>query len=557
MRLLVILSLLLFSFSSQASRLIEIEDYYVQKASDFLKTRYPRKAFTVYVKVDAEDSPQLRNPSSLRQPDSLSLPYLSSVNKSEVNFWDRKDVSLGTLISYLKSIYIKVEIDGQFSNEEMDQLKAEIFKQLKLSELYDRLEINQKTWSPTATWQSYWVPIVAGGLCLVFLAFLLLGISQFGVSRLVKGLAQPLSEIGRSAESVANAGALTGASDNQFNLAHAAWDDGGLDNDTLKWMREEIAKLSPFLANPTAELIQKIEQLGYKNPYAMGAIFSEMDVDTLKSLVVWARGDWWRLAITQVTPLSKQSREFLDQFSQLFVRQQLLKTGKKDSPELLKLKKSLARVTAKQFGKLLDGMSFAQAQPILDLVPQDTRIEVGKYLYPGDWAKLLAGPAKPLDKKAIQDTQAKVLDVCPLKSEEEIAEYFRDADMVQLLDQSTTKDEREIYRALPEESWIVENRIPFYEIFQQNENVLEVLASNTPLEIWANALTACDREECEDIYKFFTARQRFILRQYKSKLENKDINESAVFAKKRILSSFEFIKKTDSQEETQANEASA
>ena len=114
--ILLLSSLLLFSFNSDASRLIEIEDYYSQKATDFIKTRYPKRAFTVYVKVEAESDGEDRRPADIGQRQVLDLPYLNKVNKDQINFWTRKDLSLGTLISYLKSVYVKIDIDGEFSS---------------------------------------------------------------------------------------------------------------------------------------------------------------------------------------------------------------------------------------------------------------------------------------------------------------------------------------------------------------------------------------------------------------------------------------------------------
>ncbi len=559
MKFLMILSLLLLSFSAQASRLIEIEDYYSKKTSDFIKTRYPRTAFSVYVKVDAEESPQLRQKTSQRSSNLLNLPYLEEVNPQEVGFWEKKDLSLGAMISYLRSVRIQIDIEENFSSNEMQAFQKELFQHLKLSDTYDRIEIQQKSWNGGASW-SEWKPLVLVSLLgTLLLAAALFFIFRNGVSQLVSGLTKPLSEIGKSAENVANSSQLGMDQTSGFQLGQQNWHDDEISSDLLLEARDEIRKLSGYLSDPNAELLSKLEELGESDPLAMGGIFSEMPVDKLKSLTKWSRGEWWRLAITQITPFNLSSKRFLDEIVHLYTRDQLV--GHIEDSEIKELKRVLSRLNVKEFGQMLDGVKFPEAEPLLRLLPQEKKVKIAKYLYPGMWAQLLDSKKDSnLKPQQRQSFVKKALQICPLKSEQEVLVYFEEADLTALLDESTTKDEREIYKVLNEKSWVKQQRFPFYEVFQQPESVLRDLASRLPLEVWSLALLDCDRHECETIYSHFTARQRFVLRSYKERFgENQPSKVVKVKAKSRIVSSLQVLLRQEklNQHKEEANEMAA
>ena len=474
---------MLFFFVSQsnASRVLEIEDYYSKKTTDFIKLRFPRTAFSVYVEVETGDGVQKRKLSGVES--QVNLPYLDGVASDGIGFWDRKDISLGTLISYVKRVSINVDIDQDFSVPEMDLFKIELYKHLKLSEKFDRIEVKEKQWAG----QGYWALLrpysflLFGFLVLAVLS--LFFIFHSGVNRLVRGLAQPLSELGRSAENVANSAGMVDFNSSKMSL-NMGWADEQVSLQNYEKAKTDIQNLIPFLTEASAELMAKLEELGESDPGALGAIFQDIPIDVLKKIVIWAKGDWWRQALTEVAPLSQKSLLFLNEINQVRIRQALSEEVLDKTTE--DLKKVLNRLEVKDFGKLLQGKSFQDSKPFLQLLSQKSMIEVGKYLYPGDWAELLReshngniGTGK--EKNAIYE---KTLQICPLRGEAELMTYFKDADLISLLNRSTTLNEREIYRVLPEDSWVRRNRTPFYKVFEGETQVLESLAASIPLEIW-------------------------------------------------------------------------
>ncbi len=534
MKWLLVFIVCLSAIPSFASRLLEVEDYYQRKTSDFIKSRYPHRAFSVNIIVQAEEQPDLRQPASNRSGESISLPYLNQVTSPSVGFWERKDLSLGTMISYLKGIFVNVEIEGQLSEIERENFKKDLFKYLKLSEIYDRIEVKNGLWGERSElWQEIKGGVLVALASVLSLGFILFAIFHLGVGRLVNGLAKPLSEIGKSAESVANSsGISTSSMPKSFVDLNSQNQKDILGEDKVNWIENEMKELSTFFSEPNSQLLHLLEKHGYENPHAVGSLLSLLSIETLKELLVWSQGSWWRTAVTQPSQLTTASMNVLSEIIHLKRRQDLLRENDEKHREL---ELALTRLNKKDFGTILKGYEFEKAEPILNLLPSDLKMSVGKYLYPGEWARLLKANNQPLDEKMAQTIQSQSLKLAPRKSTEEINQYFKDADLLKVLDHSNTKDEREIYRTLDQDSWIVKSLQPFYAIFDSNESVLESLILTIPLESWAMAITHCDREECDTLFKYFNSRQKYILRNFKEHFKKQKLASSFVAQAKREI----------------------
>ena len=59
---------------------------------------------------------------------------------------------------------------------------------------------------------------------------------------------------------------------------------------------------------------------------------------------------------------------------------------------------------------------------------------------------------------------------------------------------------------------------------------------------WRFGTLDCDRKECEVLFRFFTDKQRFLIRSYKRKLQNDPPGiEAKAHSKKQVLKAFEEI----------------
>ncbi|MCJ8277236.1 MAG: hypothetical protein MJK18_10380, partial [Bdellovibrionales bacterium] len=338
MRILLIISILfLFSTQGQASRLIEIEDYYSKKTTEFVQTRYPKKAFTVYVKVEAESDGEKRQPADVGQRKSLSLPYLNSVNGDQVDFWTRKDLALGTLISYLKSVYVKIDIDGQFSDAEAEQFKTQVFQHLKLSPVYDKVEMSQRVWSQSKEQKQRNLILGVGAVLLCIAFVMLFVVFQSGIRTLVKGIAGPLSDIGKSTENFAKQPMASGGGRSFTPALSASWQEDTLADSKVETIKKQIKEVEDIFQQPNGVLLRSIEDYGAKYPHAMGAIFRELDSENVKSLFRLGTGDWWYKAITQASSLNQKSAQIVTVVSQLKMRLELSQHKESENEDVVML----------------------------------------------------------------------------------------------------------------------------------------------------------------------------------------------------------------------------
>ena len=533
-RLGFLLIVFFFSFQSQASRLVEIEDYYSKKATEFIKMRYPNRPFTVYIKADAGENEIKARGSVNNEREVLSLPYLDVVDAKTGEFWLRTDLSLGTLISYLKSVYVKVDIDVDFDTNEREAFQDQLFKFLKLSPVYDRIEVTKMKWSTLQEVrdQRLWIGGALLAPLVLFLMFFIL--SKLSVRSLVKGLSEPLSEIGKSTENFAHQTATMsqGQRSSQQNQDSPPLMEGG-----RKVALEIIENNKNFFHNPDGLTMNFLEDWGEKDPQAMGAIFNELETEDVKELFSWGVGEWWYAALTHPGALNSSSLQILGRVHSLRMRKNLEKNQDIQLAGRKELALALSRLSVKELGQILQGHSFEDVKGSLQLVPRERMINVCKYLFPGEWASLMEENSDKgsLSQELSDALYKKALEVRPLRGHEEVSQFFVEADLLKYLDQASTKDEREVYRALPENSRARQDRYPFYRVFENSEEVLKRLAVDISLEDWAKSFADCERVESQKIFQFFTDRQKFLVRSLLDQLKREPVKvEEKVAAKKMI-----------------------
>ena len=103
------------------------------------------------------------------------------------------------------------------------------------------------------------------------------------------------------------------------------------------------------------------------------------------------------------------------------------------------------------------------------------------------------------------------------------------------LDQASTKDEREVYRMLPENSRAQKERFPFYKVFESEEAVLKRLATDISLQDWAKAFQDCERLESQKVFQFFTDRQKFLIRSLLEQMKTQPISIEEKIAAKDMI----------------------
>lgn len=530
--LIVSLSMLPTAFASVVP---EIEDYYNKKASDFIQTRFPQRPYTVFVKVDTGDTRNVKR-GELADRKTTSLPYLD-VSEEGNDFWSRSDVPLASFLPYLKTVYVKIELDAHLTDSEFNTFKEDLFKHLKLSVATDKIEVAQMAWSAQNEFipRNYIYGLAVGIPFLLILMFM--AITRMSVHSLVKGLAEPLKNISKSTEAFAGQSAAIGQGKKSFDSDIGKREFAGSDAE-----REQIIdlleKTKPFFNDLDGKTLSFIEKWGAQFPVAMGAVLVEMNTELVKELFRWGTGGWWTQALTQPGQWNKKVFMILTEAHHEMRKQELMaqKTVVSSDEKMLSL--ALARLNPREIGIILKGKSLEAVEPVLALLPQEVVINVCKYMYPGEWGKIIEKSnqgKKALTEALRKEVYKKAVEIKTLRDDADVSLLFLESDLVKYLNAASTKDEREVYRTLPEKSNIIQNRFPFYRTFEAPSEVMKKLTADISLEDWATALIDCDREEIDKLTSYFTDRQKFLVKTMTAELKaESDIVDRKVVAKRFI-----------------------
>jgi len=362
-------------------------------------------------------------------------------------------------------------------------------------------------------------------------------VTRMSVQSLVRGLSEPLKNISKSTEAFAGQSAVMSQGKKSFEAQASQMDFIGSDNE-----REKIAdlfeKTKIYLNDVNGKNLSFFEKWGSKEPHAVGAIFNEMNAEVVKELFRWGTGHWWTQALTHPSQWNRKVLMILTEAHHEMRKQELLKQQALVSSDVKMLSMALARLSAKEIGMVLKGKSLESIEPILNLLPHEVVINVCKYMYPGEWGKIIdkgKSGQKTLAENLVKEVYKKALDVRALRDEADVSLLFLESDLVKYLNAASTKDEREVYRTLPESSGIVKNRFPFFKVFESSQEILKKLTSDVSLEDWALALGDCDREELEKVVQYFTERQKFLVKNMTSEFKTKPEAQDRKIQAKRFI----------------------
>jgi hypothetical protein len=535
MKKLLLLLVSLVMVEAHASIVPEIEDYYNKKASDFVQTRFPNRPYTVFVKVDAGDARNVKR-GEIADRKTTTLPYLD-VTEDNNDFWARTDLPLASFLPYLKSVYLKVELDAHLTDAEFVQFKEDLFKYLKLNAATDKIDALHMKWSP----QNEVIPrnyIYGLALGVPFLLiFMFTVITRMSVHSLIKGLADPLKNISKSTEAFAGQSVAVNQGKKSFESEIGQKEFAGGENERAQIL-DLLSKTKLFFNDLDGKTLSFVERWGEQYPTAMGAILVEMNSDVVKELFRWGTGAWWTASLTQPGQWNKKMFMILTEAHQELRKAELMNQKNVISSEEKMLSLALARLSPKEIGIILKGKNLETIEPVLALLPQSVVINVCKYMYPGEWGKIVDKrrlTAKKISETLRKETYSKAIEIKALRDESDVNLLFLEADLVKYLNTAVTKDEREVYRTLSEKSNIVKNRFPFYRVFEASSESLKKLAADISLEDWAAAMIDCDREEVEKALTFFTDRQKFLVRSMTEQIKDaSDVLDRKIVSKRFI-----------------------
>tara|TARA_Y100001935_G_C17294140_1_gene505127 strand:- start:735 stop:2297 length:1563 start_codon:yes stop_codon:yes gene_type:complete len=505
---------------------------------------------------------------------TTQLPYWYE-NEGETDPWERMDVPLGTLIKQVRSVSVNVKVDASLSDGELDELKDNLVKHLKLDPVVDRIEITRMNWSDQERFRDFkWV-----GGALAFSLLLLIGMtwlmSRLAINKLISGLSKPISDIGSSTQKFADK-ALNMATDmgnasrvNERKLSTVEKPNIDLPTDiNLVEIRDAALELLDrnrhLFESPDADFIDFLERKGGADPIAMGSILAELKQDTLKSLFRFGKGSWWYKAIAQPAPLTALSLSLLGEIDRLRVRRHFSKSQNMENQMFREFALILHRVDEEKIEGFLRGEPLEKVGPVLSLLPRDQCLSLAKMIYPGQWAIFLSSETPKdwvLDADFLKEIEEKSLAVAPLRDNEEIQSFFEDLDLMSFLDSASPRDERDFYQVLPLDSRIVRERFPFYSVVDANDRQIKVISGLFSPHEWAVALSSCDTSDRRQVLEKLPERLKFQIielfkmRNYEKwdevevRLVRRGITQAFLQESERLQTETDAIIKSDSPDE--------
>jgi hypothetical protein len=535
--------LILIPAHSWANRVSEVEDYYTERTSKFIQSRFPNQPFTVLAIVNIEKP-------EAKKSQAENLPYFDIVDK-EQDIWSKSDVPLSTLISYVDKVAIKVDLETDMEANELNALHNQLFEFLKLSTASDKIEIRKIAPKPivpgpiqeAVNWWKFILGMVGAGLIGLFI------LMQWSVRSLIKGLSTPISEIGKSTQSLASQNFSAAAAPKRAMALSNSTSDSSYESRRL--YKEVFEETQDLFERPSIDLMDFLEEQGSLNPVSMTALFAEMKKEKLKELFAFGVGDWWFSALATAPQVTDESLEVIHKLHRLKIKNQMVTTPSLADAETKDFALILNRLNEEELETVLRAYPYQTAAPILHLLPVNKSMRVCKKLFPGNWAQFIEPQAtKPkISASTLKQVQQKSLELKPLRDTDSIDTFFNESELEKYLDSANTWDEREFYKALSPQSPIHQKRTPFFKFFDLSPEQFNRTLQEIPVQDLSLILPDCERVEGHKIFESLTDRQRFRLREiFAQQPKGNIILEQKIEAKLRIRSVMEAVLSQASQQ---------
>jgi hypothetical protein len=478
-------------------RVAELEDSLRQKASTYLKSRFPDQPFLVNVSVDP-----LRR-ASAKGSENESLPFFDTASDEIQDEWDDPNVSLQQLQLRTNKIFVEVSLSDSISDSEVSEVKDNIVQSLHLTPARDEVRIEAKNWKGSSN--RYLQSIVALGIAALFL------IGLYFINRQsTQKITHALTESAKNSSSNVNGSMNMSATSIKPAEDHHEQDHGskkGLQlSDPIK-VGEILAKTINILENkpifPTLKTMVALDEYGVHHPSDLGAILIEFRPEMKSKVFSYSGGDWWLEAMMKPSTFGIEQLELL----QKLVKEADLGRSPIMEDMLIKVWR-----LHKKLPDFMRGLSKESGLAVLSYLPKGKAIDAARKAYPGAWADLLDPSYIP---KKLSDTECieianKAVEVKKLRNPLAIDKHKLEMELREFLLKASVEEEREIYLASKPDSAIHEHRPPFFKILDAEETLLKGFVGRFSPEQWANALFNVSQTERKKIQSHFSEKQNFM-----------------------------------------------
>lgn len=503
--LLLLISLLLAVPSVQAAerhpRVSEVEDKIKKDANNYLEARFPGLPFSVNVSID----PLRRVSAEAYSIKGEILPFYALDEENIKDEWDDPTASLYTLSTRVKKIFVTVQVPESLSQEEIDEAKISLTQILRLIPARDQIEVNRRKWSlfPHLKFYSF----IAGSGLIVFLLglFLIIYLSTRKVSASLENVQAYLKNSGStSAPALAKSTSSANFKDSHANSGGS----GGQDlrfNDPIKLREVILNRVESLIKNKDLlrlENMKLLDDLGGRDPQALGALLTLFPLSLQKELFSYSRGTHWLEAFTNPGDLNMKTLELVEDLS--LVKSIIYR----ENWEKLLIQVWRMEEEATQF---LKALKLDQAMALLGAMPKYVSLPLARAAFPGNWAILLDPGAQfqEIPEDVCKDIYDRTLNTKPLESFEVLEVYKKYIELLRFVETADIRTEKEIYEASSRDSMLYRLRPPFYLLFEQSPEVISAIFKQFDIGDWALALFNVPRDVRYSIETLLNSKERF------------------------------------------------
>ena len=482
-------------------RVAEMEDSLRQKASTYLKSRFPDQPFLVNISVDA-----LRRSTSKNGEENEKLPFFDMASDEIQDEWDDPNVSLQQLQLRTNKIVVGISVSDSISDTEVSEVKENIVQTLHLTPARDEVKVESKNWKVGSN--RYLQTIMVFGIAVLFLIGLYFINRQF-TQKITRALAEgaknsATSVNGSIASSSQNMG---GNNDSENHDHHPKPSKNGIKlsdpikiNEILSYTVKTLEAKAGF---PSMKDMVVLDEYGLNSPDQLGAILAELNPEMRMKLFSLSTGEWWLEAMMHPAHFEFEHLEFL----QKLAKQPVSSKSSIMNDMLIKV----WRLNE----KLPDFLRTLQKDvglTILSFLPKGKAVDAARRAYPGGWADLLDPEfvRTILSDEECAVISSKALSLRPLQNPLAFEKHKLEMELREFLLKASIEEEREIYMASKHDSAIHEHRPPFYKVLESDEEILKGFVSRFSPEQWAFALFNVSQSDRKKIQMYFSEKQNFM-----------------------------------------------
>ncbi len=507
--------------SSRHPRVLELEDYYKEKANRILSNRFKDMPFLITVRIDP-----LRRTTGNEEyrPKNETLPFFDLEYENIKDEWDDPTASLYSLTNRIRSATVNVIIPESVSEGESAEIREALIQDLRLIPGRDRIQLSRRRWGSQIDLEIYGMII---GITIMAFLFGLFFIQRLSIGKLVKALSiiqdqvksqsdkapsAPVAPMSMPQTQTPNTPTHSGAGMGDIRLSD--------NHKTREIFRQRLNDLVVSDSFPNIGDMLTLEELATENPKLLGAFLNELPLGDQRRIFSLSSGQEWFSAYADPGSVDYQTLDLIESL--------LRHRPETNNRKLQDLVIQVWRL-GDQSSQLLRDLDQDVAFSILSEMPKSLSVPIGRAAFPGAWGALLDPNKtyKQLTDKELDEAMERGLKLKPKNSMKELKDYIRDRDLLRFLKKASVAEEREIYTAA-KGAFLEYLRPPFFRVLDADAMNLYLVFVSFTVDDWALALFNIPKDERQAIESLFSEKQRFLFLEKMKQLDESRPSEATI-----------------------------